>query len=194
MHFQSRWATIQAAGNHTSVSVVPASALSVSASSMKGEPNKRLAIVDRTFLPPAKSSRGEEAQDNIVQLQLGSKTIPVEKEFEKMFVGAARNPGPSNTAELAKYFRKTTSAVFAIACRNCFHAGRGVQVHSLQACKQSGNGCSMLCPKCKKRCALGLGVQISSQKMERCSERATRLSVGVLIVSLSARSSQVRFA
>ena len=86
----------------------------------------------------------------MVKITIGTRQLSVEKEFEKMLAVAAKQPGSNNTSELFKKFRPTAVSVFSVACRNCFAAGKGLQQHSFLECKNQGNTCVLLCPKCKK--------------------------------------------
>ena len=98
----------------------------------------------------AKQSKFDDTAPSWVRLNIGSKHVHIEKDCEKMVWEAAKKPAPNNTAEMFKSYRKSTLAIFAIACRNCFSAGRGLQEHSLADCKKAGHPCAMLCTTSRK--------------------------------------------
>ena len=87
---------------------------------------------------------------DFVQGSVGNKQVSVEKELERLLATAPREPGSEYTADMYKNHRASAQSLFAIACRNCFAAGKGLQQHSFADCKKAGNKCVLLCPKCKK--------------------------------------------
>ena len=67
----------------------------------------------------------------------------------KAFIRANLNVTQANKALRDAMQRKDDLfAVFKHFCRNCWVAGRGWVVHALSVCRQSGNSCSLDCPKC----------------------------------------------
>ena len=142
-HFDwaTTWAAIKA--NEDNRSTIPS--ISTTGSGGKGGQKRFGDELGTTTKAPRADDKSEK-----VKVTVGNKQISVSKAFEKMVTDAPKQPGSEYTSDMYKRCLSSAQAFFAVACRNCFAAGRGAQQHKFADCKKAGNKCVLLCPKCKK--------------------------------------------
>ena len=101
----------------------------------------------KTALAPASSSRKADYGDIMPTHINDYNKVPA---VLKDIIRPHLNPTPANAAlnRAMKVDRDALFALFKHTCRNCWTGGRGLIVHTLQACKQV-NPCTIECPACK---------------------------------------------